>query len=103
MRRVRPTLLLQSVLAGLCLAILVGTIALFGKGMSLAVAAALALFWLIAYELELLPLFLESQAVRWAQQHPDRASSRWFVDVDAEARRERDRQRTDVQSNPTLW
>jgi len=103
-RRVRPTFLLHGGITLFCLAALIGMVAWLGSGpVSLVALVGLALFVLLGFELELLPILLEWYVVRWARHEPGPHGSVWFVDLDAEERRARDQQRADVEENPTLW
>jgi hypothetical protein len=101
-RRLRPTFLLQLVIALGCLVILATSLALFAKGMSLLVLIALVAFWFLAFELELLPMLLERYAIRSAEGGRP-VSTRWFVDVAAEDAAARDRRQKEVKGNSALW
>jgi len=64
--------------------------------------ALLVAFWFVGIELELLPRLIEqvvtTRAVRKGAPRP----SVWFVDIEAEHRREVDRLRAATRDNPSL-
>jgi hypothetical protein len=103
-RRVRPTLLLRTVIVAVSLAIFVAVmVALPRLRLNLLFTLDLLLLWFVALELEVLPLLLERAATRWAEEHSGPPRSLWFVDLAAEDAAERDGERTAVRSNPALW
>jgi len=102
-RRLRPTLLLQTLAALASLAVFTGVVLLFGRGTSLGVMVGAFIFWVLALELEVLPWLLERFAVRWAEKHGGLLGSRWFTFVPQDHRRAQDLHRQHTRDNPTLW
>lgn len=102
-RRFRPTFLLQlvSLLASLGL---FGVVFLAATSVPLRIGTlgVLIVFWFVAIEMGLLPEWMERVAIRRAARKDVAASSRWFVDADAERRRYVERLRTATRDNPAL-
>ena len=70
-------------------------------GLPLVVALVVFVVWLVALELEVLPLLIEWWVLRWAERHAPAHTSLWFVDLDARTRS--DQPRREVEGNPSLW
>jgi hypothetical protein len=101
-RRYRASFLLQLVIVLAAVAAFLALLSLV-EGQSLTVAIVVLVVGVVALELEILPFLLEWWLLRWARRHAPSPSSHWFVDVEAESKRDRESRRGDVDQNPSLW
>lgn len=101
-RRYRATFLLQLVMILAAVAAFLVMLSLV-EGQSLTVALVVLVAAVVVLELEVLPFLLEWWLLRWARRHAPPVSSRWFVDVEAEERRDRESRRSEIEQNPSLW
>jgi hypothetical protein len=103
-RRVRPTLLLQVLALIVSVAIFAGIALLLLRAPSIWMAVVVLVAWIVAIELHLLPALVEWWAVRHAARRGGILQSRLFTyDAEAADARRRDRDRADVNGNPSLW
>ena len=102
--RLRPTFLLQLVVLGVSVALFMGVLLVsMSRTMEVGTVVFLVLFWFIGIEAGLLPSLLEHLLIRRTRRQNGAASSRWFVDVEAEHRAEMQRTREGTRDNPSLW
>ena len=103
-RRLRASFLLKLVVALVSLGLLLLVLSLLAlHPVTLATLAAVGVFWFLAIELNLLPDLLEALLLRRAAKFGRiPGHSIWFVDLEAEAHRERDRLRKQTENNPTI-
>ena len=102
-RRFRATVLLKLAILGAS----VGVCALVWMAATsmpvrVSTLALLLVFWVVGLELELLPQLIEQVVTSRAAQGSAPRPSVWFVDVEAERRREMDRLRAATRDNPSL-
>ena len=102
-RRIRPTFLLRLV----TLAISVGIwVAIAGAATSsplrVGTLIVLLLGWFVGLEFGVLPSLLERVGAWAYDQQVDATRSIWFIDLDAEERREKERLREATSGNPSL-
>ena len=103
MRRVRASFLLRCVILAGNLGALVGFFLLGNSiGWSLGFLIFLVVFWFIAIEMDLLAMMIERILTRLAAASAEPVESIWFVDLDLEAKRERDNFEQETRKNPTI-
>ena len=103
MRRVRASFLLRRVLLAAMVGALIGFFWLGNSmGWSLAFVAFLVAFWVIAVELDMLPMTIEYGPTHWVSRSAAPIHSIWFVDLDRKAQRERRYFEQGTRKNPTL-
>src|SRR5687767_3173798 len=100
-RRLRPTSLLQVIVLLASLSLFVGIALMALPGAPVWALVVVAVAWVTAFDLYLLPLLLERWAVRWAERSGGILRSRLLTyDADAEDARQREERRADVKDNP---
>lgn len=103
MRHLRATLLLRLVVMLGCAALVVAVVLLGASTGWTATAAAVAVaVWFLGVEAGLFVVPLERLARRSATARGGPVESVWFVDVDEQRRRARERFEEDTRDNPTI-
>ena len=103
MRRVRASFMLRWVMLGSSVGIFAGLVLISNSiGWTLGLFSFLVLFWFVCIECDLLPILIEHLLMRHARTSTDRVESIWFVDLDRQAKRERDDSYERTRKNPTI-
>ena len=102
-RRFRATFLLRLVVLGASLgAFALVWMAATAMPVRVSIVALFLAFWVVGIELDLLPQLIEQAVTTRAARRSDSRPSVWFVDVEAEHRREMERARSATRDNPSL-
>ena len=102
-RRVRPTLLLQLVTLGISVGLwFLVAVAATSASLRISTLIVLGLAWFIGIEMGLVAWSLQRFGARAFQQRKEPFESIWFVDIDEEERREKERLREATSGSPTL-